>query len=182
MLLVYGDFNCPYSALASRRVDELLRIGAAEIEWRAVEHEPELPPEGRPVEGEFLKKLRGELDEIAELLRPGEDFAPELPEIYPNTRDVSQVFSTWEDEAAHFYRRQAFDALWLGGRNISDVSVLGETGVGQREPLADAWQRKWEDIERRIVPLLVIDDEIVRGKDVLERLGLLLDEAVPHSA
>jgi hypothetical protein len=25
-LIVYGDFNCPYSCLASQRVDELARL------------------------------------------------------------------------------------------------------------------------------------------------------------
>jgi hypothetical protein len=35
-LIVYGDFNCPYSYLASQRVDELARLGQAEVEWRAV--------------------------------------------------------------------------------------------------------------------------------------------------
>jgi predicted DsbA family dithiol-disulfide isomerase len=166
-IVVYGDFNCPYSALASRRVDELLRAGSVEIEWRAVEHEPEIPAEGRPVDRD---KIQAEFDEIAELLRPGEDFAPVMPEVYPNTHDASQVFSTWEDEAAHFYRRQAFEAVWNERRNISDVSVLGEAGVGQREPRADVWQREWEDIPQRVVPLVVVDDEIVRGKDALARL------------
>lgn len=179
MLIVYGDFNCPYSALASRRVDELLRHGLADVEWRAVEHEPEIGRDGRDVEGEFRTKLESELQEIAQMLRPGEDFMPVLPDRYPNTHDASQVFSTWEHEAAHFFRRQAFDAVWIAGRNISDVAVLGEAGVGQREPRADAWQRGWEEIPRRVVPLMVVDDEIVRGKDVLERLALLLDEAVP---
>jgi predicted DsbA family dithiol-disulfide isomerase len=167
MIIVYGDFNCPYSALASRRVDELLRAGSVEIEWRAVEHEPEIPAEGRPVDRE---KIRAEFDDIAGLLRPGEEFTPVVPDVYPNTHGASQVFSTWEDEAAHFYRRRAFDAVWIDGRNISDVSVLGEAGVGQREPRADAWQRGWEDIGQGIVPLLVVGGEIVRGKDALGRL------------
>lgn len=32
-LVVYGSFNCPYSFLASRRVDRLIDLGAAEVEW-----------------------------------------------------------------------------------------------------------------------------------------------------
>jgi len=47
-LIVYGDFNCPYSYLASQRVDELARLGQAEVEWRAVEHDPALARTGTP--------------------------------------------------------------------------------------------------------------------------------------
>ena len=37
-LVVYGDFNCPFSALASARVEYLERHGFAAVDWRAVEH------------------------------------------------------------------------------------------------------------------------------------------------
>ncbi len=46
--VVYGDFNCPYSYLASLRVDEVVRRGAGGIEWRAVEHDPRLAVTGTP--------------------------------------------------------------------------------------------------------------------------------------
>jgi len=37
--VVYGDFNCPYSYLASQRADLLSRAGALMVDWRAVEHD-----------------------------------------------------------------------------------------------------------------------------------------------
>ena len=39
-VIVYGDFNCPYSYLASQRADRVIREGMARIAWRAVEHDP----------------------------------------------------------------------------------------------------------------------------------------------
>jgi hypothetical protein len=42
-LVVYGSFNCPYSLLASRRVDRLIDLGIADVEWRAVVHDPDIP-------------------------------------------------------------------------------------------------------------------------------------------
>jgi 2-hydroxychromene-2-carboxylate isomerase len=42
-LVVYGSFNCPYSLLASRRVDRLVESGVADVEWRAVVHDPDVP-------------------------------------------------------------------------------------------------------------------------------------------
>ena len=41
-LTVYGDFNCPYSYLASQRADQLIRGGMAQVDWRAVEHDRRL--------------------------------------------------------------------------------------------------------------------------------------------
>ena len=37
-LTVYGSFNCPYSFLASLRVERLCGLGVADVEWRAVVH------------------------------------------------------------------------------------------------------------------------------------------------
>ena len=42
-IVIYGDFGCPYSYLASLRADELLESGVAEIDWRVV-----APDRGRP--------------------------------------------------------------------------------------------------------------------------------------
>ncbi len=39
MVIVYGDFNCPYSYLASQRADLIACGGVAAVDWRAVEHD-----------------------------------------------------------------------------------------------------------------------------------------------
>ena len=44
-VIVYGDFNCPYSYLASQRADLLSRAGIV-VDWRAVEHDRGLPVTG----------------------------------------------------------------------------------------------------------------------------------------
>ena len=45
-LVVFGDFNCPFSALASVRVTQLEESGVARVTWRAVEHDPDIPEQG----------------------------------------------------------------------------------------------------------------------------------------
>ncbi len=50
-LVIDGDFNCLFSALASSRAAHLGRTGAARVEWRAVEHDPDIPLRGEPVRG-----------------------------------------------------------------------------------------------------------------------------------
>lgn len=46
-VIIYGDFNCPYSYLASQRADLLSRMDIAKVEWRAVEHDRGLPVTGK---------------------------------------------------------------------------------------------------------------------------------------
>jgi hypothetical protein len=46
-VIIYGDFNCRYSYLASQRAD-LLRKERVAVGWRAVEHDRGLPVTGLP--------------------------------------------------------------------------------------------------------------------------------------
>lgn len=67
-LVVYGSFNCPYSLLASMRVDRLGELGVVDVEWRAVVHDPDVPMQGEPVLGELAALFDRELEEIRGLL------------------------------------------------------------------------------------------------------------------
>ena len=66
-LTIYGDFNCPFSALASVRADVLLAAGGYEIDWRAVQHDTAIPVAGEPVEGDTFAELAAEVATIREL-------------------------------------------------------------------------------------------------------------------
>ena len=69
-VIVYGDFNCPYSYLASQRADLLSRAGVA-VDWRAVEHDRGLPVTGSRSDSDRATWDR-ELAEVASLALPGE--------------------------------------------------------------------------------------------------------------
>jgi hypothetical protein len=67
-LTIYGDFNCPFSALASVRTDVLLTTADAyEIDWRAIQHDTAIPPAGEAVEGDTALALT---DEVAAIAHP----------------------------------------------------------------------------------------------------------------
>ena len=92
-IVVYGDFNCPFSALASARVGYLERHGLAEVDWRAVEHAPDIPSERRDLTGDQRYKLRGELDQIRGLLTDGEADQLTLPATVSSTRRATLAYA-----------------------------------------------------------------------------------------
>ena len=74
-VIVYGDFNCPYSYLASQRADELNRTATEMVGWRAVEHDRGLALTGTPSDRDQAAWER-ELAEVARLALPGEHVPP----------------------------------------------------------------------------------------------------------
>src|ERR1035441_9133235 len=78
-LVVYGSFSCPYSLLASMRVDRLGELGVADVKWRAVVHDPDVPMQGEPVLGELAALFDRELEEIRGLLSGEETYEATTP-------------------------------------------------------------------------------------------------------
>jgi hypothetical protein len=171
-LVVFGDFNCPYSRLASDRVNRLIERGIADVEWRAVQHDKDMPAQGHPVEGEVKTELTEEIEEIGTLLRPGESVSLELPAVRPNTAEASRAYAAQPEDAKHDWRTKAFDVLWSAGGSLD---ALPGPGAGDGSD-ADTWQREWLAFEKRMVPLLVLPDGYIsRGLGALKRLADLLD-------
>ena len=113
-IVIYGDFGCPYSYLASLRADELLESGVAEIDWRAV-----APDRGRP--GGSRDELGRDLAAISLFAQPGE----RLPRPAAGPVDVQSAISAYaeavSDGVPHQMRRRLFAAIWAEARRVTDV-------------------------------------------------------------
>lgn len=184
-LVVFADFNCPYSYLASVRSDRAVAAGLAEIEWRMVEHDPSIPHGGDPLAGERSVAMERELEDVTSRLREGEELALSLPPVYPNSAVAIGAFAAADSRAADRFRAAAFEALWSEGRDIGDPSVVAElardAGFAMPEPGGPApaqvtsWRREWVKFESPIVPSIVLPDGYVsRGLGALKRLGDLV--------
>jgi 2-hydroxychromene-2-carboxylate isomerase len=174
-LIIYGDFNCPYSCLASVRADTLIERGTAAVEWRAVEHDPTIPTPSRPVSGAVATMLDGELDEIRGLLRDDDTFPIRRPPVQPNSRRAIETFAGTVSDEAHELRRRLFAALWFDGRDIGDPALVaalgGDVGADTRDRVS-TWHAIWSGHDRRVVPMLVLPDGYVsRGLGALARLA-----------
>jgi 2-hydroxychromene-2-carboxylate isomerase len=120
-VIVYGDFNCPYSYLASQRADRLARGGRAEIDWRAVEHDRNLAMTGTPADASRAAWDK-ELAEVAALALPGEAAPAAPPPVISNTHAAVAAYAeAVSDGIADELRRRLFQAIWAQGRHLSSA-------------------------------------------------------------
>lgn len=174
-LIVYGDFNCPFSALASARVRRLERLGTVQVDWRAVEHAPDIPPEGIEVTGELASELRRELEQIRGLLGAGEPDRLRLPTRQPNTRLATTAYAATPAPDRPAMRDRLFAAHWIEGADLTDHTTLAQLGATITDTAtADQWRAEWTALTEPIVPVMVLPDGYVsRGLGALTRLTKL---------
>jgi len=116
-VMIYGDFNCPYSYLASQRAGLLNRAGIA-VDWRAVEHERRLPVTGSLTDHDRAGWDR-ELTEVTSLALPGER-VPVLPVMISNTAAAVAAYAeAVSDGIDGELRRGLFRAIWVRGLHLS---------------------------------------------------------------
>ena len=157
-VIVYGDFNCPYSYLASQRADLLGRSGI-EVDWRSVEHDRSLPLTGSRSDGNRAAWDR-ELAEVASLALPGEHMPPGPPVLVSNTQAAVAAYAeAVSDGAGGELRRRMFAAIWAHGLHLSSAYEV------RRLVTAVMWPQ--EDITGRLVSpdipsLLISDPDLAR--------------------
>ncbi len=181
-LTIYGDFNCPFSALASVRADVLRAGDAYEIDWRAVQHDTAIPTAGEAVEGDTAAELAEEIATIADLSDHDVRLRLVVPPVRSNTAAACAAFAAAGDEADRF-RRRLFAAVWAEGRNVGEPADLDSLGAVSRDDItARRWQDEFEALPRPITPTLVLPDGYIsRGLGALARLAELV-AATPSSS
>ncbi|MGH3472277.1 MAG: DsbA family protein [Nocardioidaceae bacterium] len=198
-LALYGDFNCPWSYLASRRAWVLADAGVP-VDFRPVEHDPlELP--AASTDTQRFADLSAEMDLVTAHLLPDEHLPYALAGFVPRTKAaVSGYAETYAAGAADAAWRLLFQAFWehaidlgdpavvrtlladviRGGHSRSDpvsewgysVSVSGGPVTSDAWRLARGWRAEWHGTNQKVVPILVVPDrQVVYGKDVVQWLG-----------
>jgi DSBA-like thioredoxin domain-containing protein len=179
-LVIYGDFNCPFSALASARAERLERSETARVDWRAVEHDPDIPLAGDPVEGVLADEIAGEVEQVRGLLRPDEDLALRRPPRRSNTRAAVETYAATDPERRRTVRAELFERYWARGQDIGDRHVLAEVGVLRAPDTMSHWRKEWLGLGQPIVPAMrLADGRAIHGVEALIRLGDLLSAADP---
>jgi hypothetical protein len=177
-LIVYGDFNCPFSALASARVSRLERLGAVHVDWRAVEHAPDIPPAGTELADELASELERELEQIRGLLSADEPDQLTLPARQPNTRLATAAYAATPTSDRPAMRDRLFAAHWSESADLTDDATRARLGATTIDTATAArWREEWENLTDPIVPVMVLPDGYVsRGLGALARLAKLAHE------
>ena len=184
-LLIYGDFNCPFSALASARAAELEGRGDMIVEWQAVVHDTTVPRRGEALTAERTADFERELAQIRELLAPGEQDRLRMPTRRVDTTAATYGYAACPPAERAQLRQRLFAAYWEHGENIGDPRVVRRLcGTGREEALADSWRRDWlRQSKEPIVPMMELPDGYVsRGLGVLARLRILVAGAAELSS
>ena len=170
-LTIYGDFNCPFSALANARADVLAARNAYAIDWRAIQHDTAIPAAGEPVTGDLAATLAREVSTVCDLSDLGSHFRLSVPAIRSNTAAACSAFAASDD--ADGLRKLLFDAVWREGRNLGDSAELDRLGAAARDTaVAARWQRDFEALPGPIIPTLVLPEGYIsRGLGALARLA-----------
>jgi DSBA-like thioredoxin domain-containing protein len=143
-LIIYGDFNCPYSYLASQRMETLVRLGH-QVQWRAVEHDPGLPMTGTPSAARHEHRRR-ELDEVATLALPGEQAPTRMPGLVSNTYAATAAYAeSIADGVSDPLRRALFQAIWVRGEHLSSGYAVRPIITAITSPPVDT--RSWLGLE-----------------------------------
>lgn len=139
-------------------------MGLATVDWRAVEHAPDIPVDGNAVAGDLNAELLDELDRIRDLLGPTERLDLRLPAVQPNTHLATTGFagSPARTLTRSELRTSIFEAFWRDGLDIGSQSILNSLGATTSdEDLAQRWREEWLGLTKPIVPVLVLPDGYV---------------------
>jgi len=182
-LVVYGDFACPLSRMASQFVDALVARGTA-VTWRAVR------ADGRRAHGSRIVGVA--------CVRPGSHdprhpsssvraavATPGTFEPFDSSLAIAALAEVDGCEA-HRLRTELFRAHWKDHRDLGDrrvVEALARRPVGSPGTRVRRWQRKWEGFADPAVPLVLLRTGYVfREADAIDELVRRLDATTPDTA
>lgn len=197
--ILYADFSCPECYVAANRADILAAAGVS-VDFRAVEHQPELPVPGRRPTAADQDTLRSRFTDLRGLLLRGEELAWTMPPLIPKTEAaVSAYAEVYGSPVDDEVRRLLFDLYWREGADIGDPNVLRTPLAGavlrsgsaadplkqvgyavsvNRSPITTlasrrvrTWRQEWQQLGNPALPVLLVDGATLHGAGAVRRLG-----------
>lgn len=181
-LVVYGDFACPLSRMASQFVDALVARGTA-VTWHAVR------ADGRQWRGSRIAGVARVRPGCHDPRHPSSSIraavgAPMTSEPFDQSLAIA-AFAGVDGCEAHRLRAALFRAHWHDHLDLSDrrvVEALACRPVVAPGARAQRWQQRWEGFADPAVPLVLLRTGYVfRAADAIDQLVHRLDTATHHT-
>jgi predicted DsbA family dithiol-disulfide isomerase len=159
---VIADFVCPFCFIGKRQLDEALKAvqGPFEVSWSPFQLNPEIPPEGLPLDI-YLTRRFGSPDNIEPVLEhladegkaSGIQFRFEKIQHVPNTLPVHQLMqhaaTVGADQAA--LGEHLMSAFFEDGSNIGERGILIDIAKAHGIPVTETVEAIGSDRLRQIV-------------------------------
>jgi 2-hydroxychromene-2-carboxylate isomerase len=204
-LVLYGDFSCPMCYVASQRVDALTNAGVA-VQWRAVEHRPDLPVGGLRHDVNTLPAAERALGDARALLRPGEQLPAAVRALVPKTEAADSAYAeACGAQVRDEIRRLLFSAYgehgvdignpivlhtllasaFMRGEATSDpirrfgyaVAVTGGPITSAAWRLLRSWRQQWQALGAPELPSLWDGTTVKSGEHALRQLAVEVRQA-----
>ncbi len=172
--VLYTDINCPFCYATETRLEALGVLD--QVEWRGVEHEPDLPVPMMREDEDLNEEVA---DEVTQVKSRAPEVDIETPTGKPNTkRPIAAAVAAArgaDPDRARSFRHSLYRAFWVDNQDVSDEKVIqsladdhGVSAAVDPRPEDDvrmtSWRLDWERSPLRGVPLLVREDgEILYG-------------------
>ena len=171
-VVVYGDFACPLSRMASDLADAL-RARGLRVEWRAVRHEGRHASGSRFV-GMACVREGSRRRQRAPATVNGDGLVTLRTAPAFDVSLANAALASTEGDPAHALRGALFRAHWQDRRDLSDTRVVEELAghaVTRPSIRAQRWQRAWEGFDDPAVPLVLLHTGYVfREADAIDQL------------
>ena len=171
-VVLYTDLNCPFCYATELRLEALDAHDL--VEWRGVEHEPDLPVPWDAGDEELGAELA---DEVAQVRSRAPEVEIAQPAGKSNTSyalEFTAAAERTDPVRGRQVRHAIYRAFWAEGEDISSPDVLariaGEYGLdpvkiqSEDKLRVTSWRLDWERSPLRGVPLLARSDgEVLYG-------------------
>lgn len=126
-VIMFADFICPYCYIGQERMEQLARDYGVRPQWRPYWLHPETPPEGAPIpRGVDRERARTTLEWLQEMA-PEKAARIRFPgKLQYSFRAFEAVEFAQERRLALPFTSAVYDALWVEGKDIAQVSTLQE--------------------------------------------------------
>lgn len=167
-IVLYSDFNCPFCYALDERLESMGRTN--QIDWRGVQHAPELP----------VPMTQGPAwlaSELAQEVRAIRALAPEVeisqPASKPNTRSAITAVA-WakkmNPEKAALLKKSFYREFWVQGNDISNPKIIqklmekhglvySEQELEKMEETISQWDEEWRGSSVGCVPAMKHADQ-----------------------